>query len=72
MIGKFARLAVKTAGIDYNGGCAWSAGRRQQDGVWLDRAANPWSDIPLAKAVMLTARIWAVLSDPHRFVWRAG
>src|SRR5207248_8384771 len=54
MIGKFARVALQTANIDYNGRlCMVSAGAANKMAFGVDRAANPWSDIPLAKAVII-------------------
>ena len=73
LIGKFARIAVKTANIDYNGRlCMVSAGAANKMAFGVDRAANPWSDIPLAKAVMLSGtnlgECFPILTD---YVWRA-
>ncbi len=73
LIGKFARLAIGTANIDYNGRlCMVSAGAANKMAFGVDRAANPWSDIPLAKAVFLCGtnlgECFPVLTD---HVWRA-
>ena len=55
LIGKFARIALRTANIDYNGRlCMVSAGAANKMAFGIDRAANPWSDIPLAKAVIIS------------------
>src|SRR5207253_5395690 len=55
LIGKFARVALRTANIDYNGRlCMVSAGAANKMAFGVDRVANPWSDIPLAKAVMIS------------------
>ena len=54
LMGKFARVAVKTANIDYNGRlCMVSAAAASKKIFGIDRAANPWSDIPLAKAILI-------------------
>ncbi len=71
--GKFARVALQTANIDYNGRlCMVSAGAANRMAFGVDRAANPWSDIPLAKAIILTgtnlAECFPILTD---YVWKA-
>ena len=71
--GKFARVALQTANIDYNGRlCMVSAGAANRMAFGVDRAANPWSDIPLTKALILTgtniAECFPILTD---YVWRA-
>ncbi len=71
--GKFARVALQTANIDYNGRlCMVSAGAANRMAFGVDRAANPWSDIPLAKVILLTgtnlAECFPILTD---YVWRA-
>jgi len=71
--GKFARIALQTANIDYNGRlCMVAAGSANRMAFGVDRAANPWSDIPLAKVIILTgtnlAECFPILTD---YVWRA-
>ncbi len=71
--GKFARVALQTANIDYNGRlCMVSAGAANRMAFGVDRAANPWSDIPLAKTILLAgtnlAECFPILTD---YVWRA-
>jgi assimilatory nitrate reductase catalytic subunit len=52
LMGKFARVAVKTGNIDYNGRlCMVSAAAGNNKAFGVDRAANPWSDIALAEVV---------------------
>src|SRR5438876_521389 len=73
MIGKFARVALRTANIDYNGRlCMVGAGAANKMAFGIDRAANPWSDIPLAKAIILAGanigECFPILTD---YVWRA-
>lgn len=73
LIGKFARVALRTANIDYNGRlCMVSAGAANKMAFGIDRAANPWSDIPLAKAVIISGanigECFPILTD---YVWRA-
>ena len=46
LMGKFARVALRTANIDYNGRlCMVSAGAANKKAFGIDRAANPWNDI---------------------------
>jgi assimilatory nitrate reductase catalytic subunit len=73
LIGKFARVALRTANVDYNGRlCMVSAGAANKMAFGIDRAANPWSDIPLAKAVIISGanigECFPILTD---YVWRA-
>src|SRR5512146_810448 len=49
LLGKFARLAVGTRHIDYNGRlCMVSAGVAYKLAFGIDRSTMPWSDIPKA------------------------
>jgi assimilatory nitrate reductase catalytic subunit len=71
--GKFARIALGTANLDYNGRlCMVSAGSANKMAFGIDRAANPWSDIPLAQTLILAgtnlAECFPILTD---HVWRA-
>jgi assimilatory nitrate reductase catalytic subunit len=46
LMGKFARVCLRTPYIDYNGRlCMVSAGAANKKAFGIDRAANPWSDI---------------------------
>src|SRR6185436_7419003 len=54
LLGKFARVALGTRHIDYNGRlCMVSAGTAYKLAFGVDRAPNPWSDIPLADVLLL-------------------
>jgi assimilatory nitrate reductase catalytic subunit len=54
LMGKFARVAVRTANIDYNGRlCMVSAAAASKKIFGIDRSANPWSDIPKAKVILV-------------------
>ncbi|MDQ8183268.1 molybdopterin oxidoreductase family protein [Pelagicoccus sp. SDUM812005] len=71
--GKFARVALQTANIDYNGRlCMVSAGAANKIAFGIDRAANPWSDIPKAKTIILAgtnlAECFPVLTQ---YIWQA-
>src|SRR5262249_24074154 len=73
LIGKFARLAVHTANLDYNGRfCMVSAGAANKKALGIDRNSNPWSDIPLADVVWVagsSARETFALTPGY--TWRA-
>jgi assimilatory nitrate reductase catalytic subunit len=54
LLGKFARVALRTANIDYNGRlCMVSAAAASKKMFGIDRSANPWSDIPYADVILL-------------------
>lgn len=71
--GKFARIALQTKNIDYNGRlCMVSAGAANKMAFGIDRAANPWSDIPKTDVIILTgtnlAECFPILTD---YIWKA-
>ncbi|MCL1934489.1 MAG: molybdopterin oxidoreductase family protein [Candidatus Azobacteroides sp.] len=52
--GKFARVALKTKNLDYNGRlCMVSAGAGNKKAFGLDRASNNWSDLKHAEVIMV-------------------
>ena len=54
VLGKFARVALQTKNIDYNGRlCMVSAGTAYRLTFGIDRATNPWPDLSVAKVVMI-------------------
>src|SRR5262249_16954552 len=54
LIGKFARVCLKTRHIDYNGRlCMVSAAAANKKVLGIDRASNPSSDIPLADVIWI-------------------
>jgi assimilatory nitrate reductase catalytic subunit len=54
VLGKFARVAVGTKNIDYNGRlCMVSAGAAYKLAFGIDRSPNPWSDIPKTNALFV-------------------
>ncbi|MEZ5169280.1 MAG: molybdopterin oxidoreductase family protein [Acidimicrobiia bacterium] len=73
LMGKFARLGVKTANIDYNGRlCMVSAGAAYKKTFGVDRAPNPWSDIPLADSVfVIGANVAECAPITTSYIWRA-
>src|SRR5262245_1438715 len=73
LIGKFARLALHTANLDYNGRfCMVSAGAGNKKALGIDRASNPWSDIPLADVVWVAgSNIAETFPITTGYIWRA-
>jgi assimilatory nitrate reductase catalytic subunit len=54
VLGKFARIALGTKHIDYNGRlCMVSAGTAYRLTFGIDRATNPWPDLAKADVVMI-------------------
>lgn len=54
VLGKFARIAVGTKNIDYNGRlCMVSAGTAYKLTFGIDRATNPWTDLHKAEVVLV-------------------
>ncbi|AIE86578.1 Assimilatory nitrate reductase large subunit [Fimbriimonas ginsengisoli Gsoil 348] len=73
LMGKFARLGVKTAELDYNGRlCMVSAGAGNKKAFGVDRAAGAWTDIPLADVIMCAgtnvAECAPITTD---YIWRS-
>ncbi|HZZ84706.1 MAG TPA: molybdopterin-dependent oxidoreductase [Anaeromyxobacteraceae bacterium] len=73
LMGKFARVAVRTANIDYNGRlCMVSAGAASKKVFGVDRAANPWSDIPKAEAILIAgANVAECAPITTDYLWQA-
>jgi len=72
LVGKFARLGLQTRYIDYNGRlCMASAAGGNNKAFGIDRAANPWSDIPHAEVLMIAgancAETFPILNG---FLWK--
>lgn len=72
-VGKFARVCLKTSQIDYNGRlCMVSAGAGNKKAFGIDRAANPWSDIPKAEVVWISgANVGECAPITTDYVWNA-
>jgi assimilatory nitrate reductase catalytic subunit len=73
LMGKFARVCLKTANIDYNGRlCMVSAAAANKKAFGIDRAANPWSDIPKAELIWIAganiAECFPILTS---YIWQA-
>ena len=73
LMGKFARVALKTANIDYNGRlCMVSAAAGNKKAFGIDRAANPWSDILNAEVVWISgANVAECAPITTNYVWQA-
>jgi assimilatory nitrate reductase catalytic subunit len=73
LMGKFARVCLKTRYIDYNGRlCMVSAGAANKKAFGVDRAANPWSDILKAKIVWISgANVAECAPITTDYVWQA-
>ena len=54
-VGKFARVALKTANLDYNGRlCMVSAGAANKKAFGMDRSSNSWADLAHAEVIIIT------------------
>jgi assimilatory nitrate reductase catalytic subunit len=73
LLGKFARVALRTRHIDYNGRlCMVSAGTAYKSALGVDRAPNPWSDIPKAEVVIVIgANVGECAPITTDYIWRA-
>src|SRR6266498_294438 len=73
LLGKFARVALGTRHIDYNGRlCMVSAGTAYKGALGVDRAPNPWEDIAKAEVVMVIgANIGECAPITTDYIWRA-
>lgn len=72
LVGKFARLGLQTRYIDYNGRlCMASAAAGNNKAFGVDRAANPWSDIPFAEVLMIAgANCAETFPIINGFLWK--
>jgi assimilatory nitrate reductase catalytic subunit len=73
LMGKFARVALRTAYIDYNGRlCMVSAAAGNKKAFGIDRAANPWSDILKTEIVWISgANVAECAPITTNYVWQA-
>lgn len=73
LMGKFARMCLKTSNIDYNGRlCMVSAAAANKKAFGVDRAANPWSDILKAEVVWISGSNVAECSPIlTNYIWQA-
>ncbi len=73
LMGKFARVALQTSELDYNGRlCMVSAGTGNKKAFGIDRAANYWEDIPKAEVILCVGTNVAECSPiTTDYIWRA-
>ncbi len=73
LMGKFARVCLKTPYIDYNGRlCMVSAAAANKKAFGIDRAANPWSDILETDLVWVSgANIAECAPITTDYIWQA-
>jgi assimilatory nitrate reductase catalytic subunit len=73
LMGKFARVCLKTANIDYNGRlCMVSAAAGNKKAFGIDRGASPWEDIPRAKLIWVSgANIAECAPITTSYIWQA-
>src|SRR5947199_316145 len=73
LMGKFARVCLKTKYIDYNGRlCMVSAGAANKKAFGIDRSANPCDDILNAEVVLIAGSNTAECSPiTTNYVWQA-
>jgi assimilatory nitrate reductase catalytic subunit len=72
LLGKFARVALGTRHIDYNGRlCMVSAGTAYKLAFGVDRNPNPWSDIPKAEVVLVAgSNVGECFPITTDYLWR--
>ncbi|QOY91058.1 molybdopterin oxidoreductase family protein [Paludibaculum fermentans] len=72
LLGKFARVALGTRHIDYNGRlCMVSAGTAYKLALGVDRNPNPWEDIPKAQVVLVAgANVGECFPITTDYLWR--
>jgi assimilatory nitrate reductase catalytic subunit len=72
LVGKFARVALGTRHVDYNGRlCMVSAGHAYKPAFGVDRSPLPWSDIPKAQVLLIMgANIGDCAPITTDYVWR--
>ena len=72
LLGKFARIAIGTRNIDYNGRlCMVSAGTAYKLTFGIDRSPNPWADIPKTQVLLVTgANIAECAPIATSYIWQ--
>lgn len=73
MVGKFARVALKTKNLDYNGRlCMVSAGAGNKKAFGLDRASNSYADLKHAEVIIVAgANISETFPTLTHYIWQA-
>lgn len=73
LMGKFARVAVKTSNLDYNGRlCMVSAGAGNKKAFGLDRTSNNYTDLAHAEVIIVAgANVSETFPTLTYWIWRA-
>jgi assimilatory nitrate reductase catalytic subunit len=73
LLGKFARVALRTPYIDYNGRlCMVSAGAANKKAFGIDRTTNPWSDMVGTEVIWVAGSNVAECSPiTTNYLWQA-
>ncbi len=73
MVGKFARVALKTANLDYNGRlCMVSAGAGNKKAFGLDRISNSWADLKHAEVILIAgSNVSETFPTLTHYIWEA-
>ena len=73
LMGKFARVCLRTPYIDYNGRlCMVSAGAANKKAFGIDRTTNPWSDMVGTEVIWIAGSNVAECSPiTTNYVWQA-
>lgn len=73
LVGKFARVALKTRNLDYNGRlCMVSAGAGNKKAFGLDRGSNNYSDLARAEVILVAgANVSETFPTLTYWIWQA-
>ncbi len=73
LIGKFARVALRTRHVDYNGRlCMVSAAAANKKAFGIDRSANPWADMFQAQVILVAgANVGECFPVATQYFWGA-
>ncbi|WP_291117989.1 molybdopterin oxidoreductase family protein [Flavobacterium sp. UBA6135] len=73
LVGKFARVALKTKNLDYNGRlCMVSAGAGNKKAFGLDRGSNNYSDLEKAEVIIVAgANVSETFPTLTHWIWKA-
>lgn len=73
MVGKFARVALKTANLDYNGRlCMVSAGAGNKKAFGRDRTSNSWADLKHAEVIIICgSNVSETFPTLIHYIWEA-
>jgi assimilatory nitrate reductase catalytic subunit len=73
LVGKFARLALKTKNLDYNGRlCMVSAGAGNKKAFGLDRSSNSYADLARAEVIVLCGtNVSETFPTLTHWIWQA-